>query len=289
MEDMAEDATQQGSPTPSYDSSWLKPYPCSPCPSRLNAISGSSQDSSGSDTHSTQATQQIIDPRRLGEGGSSDLSNDDLADICCILHPITKQACHAAMDVYMASPQHAILTQDYPPIRRHGEKQDLDQDMNGAGILPCAIVLRLSSPLKDPPSGFVFGRNKRRCDIIIGSEEDSRRISSVHFRIYINEYGVIMLEDQSTNGTAVDGILLRGKDKENGMDWRHTLEHGSIVTLTMMQPEFDFRFFVRIPQRSEEHDEAYQRNLTAYFLRMRATNNIERRALKQNGRREPVK
>jgi len=161
----------------------------------------------------------------------------------------------------------------------------VDDDDNG--ILPCDIVLRLSAKLKDPLSGFVFGRNKARCDIVVGSDQITKRISNVHFRIYINEYGTIMLEDQSTNGTAVDGTLLRGKDKENGTDWRHTIEQGNFVILTMTPPEVDYRFLVRIPHRNEEDDEAYQRNLTAYFLRMRASNTKGKLA-GPNGKGEPV-
>jgi len=77
-----------------------------------------------------------------------------------------------------------------------------------------------------------------------------------------------VVEDQSTNGTAVDGALLRGKEKENGKDYRHTLEQGSIIHLTMTPPEEDYRFIVRIPQRDEISENAYQQNLTAFFLRM---------------------
>jgi hypothetical protein len=242
---------------------------------------------SSTDTNVTTATQQVIDPRRLGERGASDLSKKDVADIICILHPVTEPACCAAVDVYNATPQHAILTEDAALLRRQSENKSADPDDIDDAILPCDIVLRLSSNLKDPHAGFVFGRNKNRCDIVMGFDQITRRISNVHFRIYINEYGVIMLEDQSTNGTGVDGVLLRGKDKENGTDWRHTIGQGSWITLTMTPPEIDFRFLVRIPHRDEEDDEAYQRNLTTYFLRMRAMNE-NARAPGQNGKGEPV-
>lgn len=132
----------------------------------------------------------------------------------------------------------------------------------------CDLVLRLSANLKDPVGGFHFGRNKTRCDFHIGWHEESRRVSNVHFRIYINEHGTLMLEDQSTNGTAVDGTLLRGKDKENDKDYRHTLESGSVIVLTMTPTEEDYRFIVRIPQREDEAAERYEENLTAFFLRV---------------------
>jgi hypothetical protein len=158
------------------------------------------------------------------------------------------------------------------------ESNNNDEDNIGTfelaaqGLISRDIALRLSADLKDPLGGYRFGRNSQRCDYVIGKDEEVKRISNVHFRIYINEHGTIMLEDQSTNGTAVDGVMLRAKEKENGMDYRHTLEQGSIITLTMTPPEEDYRFFVRIPQRDGEYNLTYQRNLTAYFLRM---NNIK--------------
>jgi hypothetical protein len=36
----------------------------------------------------------------------------------------------------------------------------------------------------------------------------------------------------------------------------------------MTPPEEDYRFIVRIPQRDEISENAYQQNLTAFFLRM---------------------
>jgi predicted component of type VI protein secretion system len=165
-------------------------------------------------------------------------------------------------------------------------------ELEKQGLVPRDIALRLSTDLKDPIGGFHFGRNKQRCDIVIGQNDNSRRISNVHFRIYINEHRVLMLEDQSTNGTAVDGTLLRGKEKENGRDWRHTLEQGSVIVLTMTPPEEDYRFIVRIPQRDHESENVYQQNLNAFFLRMTNTQlENETRAAAANGtaKRQPVR
>lgn len=248
-----------------------------------------SSSSSTTRTDPSSATQIIVDPRRLGQQGDSGLSTDDLANICCILHPITLPACKAAADVYHTTPQHAISAESAVQIREHGDISDVqDFELDAEGIVSCDIALRLSSSLKDAPSGFVFGRNKGRCDIVMGNHQVCKRISNVHFRIYINEYGVIMLEDQSTNGTAVDGLLLRGKDKENGHEYRHTLEHGSIITLTMTEPEIDYRFTVRIPPRDDDAEDAYQRNLTAHFLRMNTVKAGRAKARHPQGRNEPV-
>jgi hypothetical protein len=214
------------------------------------------------------ATQIVVDPRRLGQGNSG-LNDEDLADICCILHPASLPAYRAAALIHDATPQHTISFENDVRIREKENALHVDSfELAAQGLKSCDIVLRLSANLKDPMGGFHFGRNATRCDFVIGNNDVSKRISNIHFRIYINEYGIIMLEDQSTNGTAVDGALLRGKDKENGHDYRHTLEHGSVITLTMTPPEQDYRFIVRIPQRDESSENAYQQNLTVFFLRM---------------------
>lgn len=220
------------------------------------------------------ATQQIIDPRRLGQANSG-LNNEDLADIFCILHPSSLPAHKAAAFIRELAPHHTISTQDGVKIRERNSDSEKDPgtfELAAQGLTSCDIVLRLSANLKDPAGGFRFGRNRLRCDFVLGRDDEVKRISNTHFRIYINEYGTIMLEDQSTNGTAVDGILLRAKDKENGRDYRHTLGQGSIIILTMTPPEENFRFIVRIPQRDEESEIAYRQNLTNYFHRIHNAN-----------------
>jgi FHA domain len=273
---MEEEATQPGTFSSFALHAPFAPFAPAPCSSTpLIHVIPPSYEVSATDIDDLEATQLIVDPRRLGMGGSG-LNDEDLADICCILHPASLPAYRAAAHIHEDTPQYTISTEsDNVQIReRHnGNFEDCETfDLAAAGLKPCDIALRLSANLKDPLGGFHFGRNKQRCDFLIGRDEKSRRVSNIHFRIYINEYGIIMLEDQSTNGTAVDGTLLRGKEKENGHDYRHTLEQGSVIMVIMMPPEVDYRFYVRIPHRDEEAELAYQRNLTAYFLRL---NNIK--------------
>jgi len=265
MEEEKNESTQQGTPPLSFDPHFLDPLP-----SPIDHVVHPSYDP---ETYDTQATQLVVDPRRLGQQGGSGLSDEDVADICCILHPLTMPAYKAAADVYTATPRHAICADNNGQIRENNtDANDVEEyQLISEDLVACDIALRLSSQLKDPLAGFVFGRHRARCDIVMGEHQESRRISNVHFRIHINEYGVIMLEDQSTNGTAVDGTLLRGKDKENGQNYRHTLQHGSVIVLTMTPPEVDFRFVVRVPQRNEESDNAYQENLRAYLLRIKSS------------------
>ncbi len=169
-------------------------------------------------------------------------------------------------------PEHTISNSSVP-FKVRGENGSENDDpgtfeLAAQGLVSRDIALRLSAELKDPLSGFRFGRNTQRCDFVIGNTEGARRISNVHFRIYINDFGVIMLEDQSTNGTLVEGAMLRAKEKENGAMYRHTLVQGSLITLLMTPPEEDIKFVVRIPPRDGEYDETYRQNLQRYLSRL---------------------
>lgn len=133
-----------------------------------------------------------------------------------------------------------------------------------------ALVLRLSAQVKDPLQGFAFGRNASRCDIYFANDP-LRRLSNIHFRIYFNEYGVLMLEDSSMNGTVVDGTMLRGKEGkgaragEKKLPKRRTLNPGSQVQILMAEREDDLHFLVQIPPREGDYEEAYRKNFTRYM------------------------
>lgn len=237
-------------------------------------------------TGDVAATQRVLDPRRLGQN-ASDLSDEDLSDIFCILHPVSLPAIRAAALIHELTPEYTIMSEGNVNMReKEGDQEDMGTFVLATqGIVSCDIALRLSANLKNPTGGFLFGRNQQRCDFLLGRDDQVKRVSNIHFRIYINEYGIIMLEDQSTNGTAVDGNLLRAKEKENGMEYKHTLEIGSRIILTMTPPEEDFRFIVRIPRRDDTSEIAYQQNLTNYFMRIQNTQ-AEKQA--RAGGREPV-
>ncbi|CAD6505512.1 BgTH12-01002 [Blumeria graminis f. sp. triticale] len=222
----------------------------------------------GSQEATQPATQVVVDPHRLGQP-DSDLSQADLADICCILQPDSNPARSACSLLYRIAPQYIVtnnpaITQNRTTVTTNSKGNDVYK------ISSQEIALRLSVPSKDPSvGGFFFGRNAQRCDILVGKDA-SKRISNIHFRIYINEFGYLLLEDLSTNGTAVDGVLLRANMKGKGLESQHVLSHGSLITLTMNLPEGeeDYRFKVRIPNRDSAAEEAYQINLTSYFYRV---------------------
>lgn len=239
-------------------------------------------------TPDLEATQIVIDPRRLGEGNSG-FDERDLADIICILHPASKPAYLAAAQIHDHAPQHTMSIESDVKIRENnGTHEEIDDfELAAQGFVSCDIVLRLSANVKSVISGFCFGRNTDRCDFVMGHQDEVKRISNIHFRIYLNEHGVIMLEDQSTNGTAVDGHLLRAREKENGKDYRHTLQQGSVILITMPPTEGALRFVVRIPQRDDESDMEYTKNVETYLLRV-ANAKLDRQLTAGGAHREPV-
>lgn len=125
-----------------------------------------------------------------------------------------------------------------------------------------AIALRLSAQVKDPLHGFKFGRNSNRCDLCFANDP-LRRLSNVHFRIFINEYGVLTLQDQSTNGTIVDNTRLRARAEISS----RTIRSGSRVTISLPGSN-DISFLVAIPRREDEYERLYRSNLVAYQKRL---------------------
>ncbi len=249
------------------------------------------------------ATQQFMDPRRNGEA-TSDLSDADLCDILCILHPASASSVAVCAAIAEASPDNTVSRASIP-IRVRGATPGTEnaintQHLNGTmdqaerGIVSRDIALRLSADLKDPLAGYTFGRNPERCDFVINppSTDGSKRISNIHFRIWFTEQSnVIMLEDQSTNGTWVEGKLLRAKHKESGGLYRHILVQGTLIRLQMIAGrDDDLKFVVRIPSRetgslSQGLDEIWERNVQAWFENLRRVRHgREEEARKKEGR-----
>ncbi|KAJ5085144.1 hypothetical protein N7532_009915 [Penicillium argentinense] len=196
-----------------------------------------------------ESTQPCADPRRMGLNNSG-LHEQDLADIICILHPNS----HAAHDAVAATAIHGsqhILQRDV-----------LDYETSETAALD--VALRLSSNVHDLGSGFCFGRNKARCDILLAGDDEAKRVSNNHFRIYLTGDGIIMLQDTSTNGTIVDNCRLRKTQKENS----RMLTNGSVIqVVTGNQGSDEVRFVVRMPSR-EGFAMQYTQNVLHYFERI---------------------
>ncbi|KAI1636590.1 hypothetical protein F4809DRAFT_608800 [Biscogniauxia mediterranea] len=216
-----------------------------------------------------QATQNALDPRRLGKQNSG-FSDEDISDIICLLYPNTDGASREVQRL-ARSPEYSRHTAGRytadaidSDLYREDDAREFGRTR---GIGDHAIVLRLSTAIKDPSHGFTFGRNSSRCDICF-AYDPGRRLSNIHFRIYVNRHGIVLLEDESTNGTVVDGRLLRKKSEKKEFPYKRTLESGSTIKIIMHETARDLLFIVRIPRRDGDHEDAYLRNLDAYLRRM---------------------
>lgn len=215
------------------------------------------------------ATQNVLDPRRVGKQNSG-FSDEDISDIICILYPHSDSARQEVQRLVQEDSPHVIGKDEVDVVEPDYELEDHASrfEPNPAGNGNHAIILRLSSKLKDPTSGFVFGRNHARCDLVF-LNDPLKRVSNIHFRIYPNEHGNVMIEDQSTNGTFVDRHLLtcqqRNTNRQPTSRW--VLSSGAMIKIYLHQQVKDLTFRVRIPRRDDEYESAYTTKINEYFAR----------------------
>jgi hypothetical protein len=221
------------------------------------------------DEATQQATQEVLDPRRLG-GTSSGLNQNDVADVLAILHPVSAMAIKIVEKTASINSQHVLFRN---PFGTFGSGFDIDEQetiilnqsdpFNATARAGDEIALRMSSNLIDPRRGFVFGRNPQSSDIVIPPDA-GRRISNQHFRIYLNKDCVLMIQDTSTNGTLVDNNLLkRGID---GLNTSRMLQQGSIICIHNSTDTEMIKFIVTFPPRAS-HFERYAEKLRAFLAR----------------------
>ncbi|KAI0136295.1 hypothetical protein BJ170DRAFT_589286 [Xylariales sp. AK1849] len=231
-------------------------------------------------TVSSPATQNALDPRRLGKQNSG-FSDEDISNIVCVLYPNTENASREIQRMACSSEYSPHITGRYTADAIDSDlylEDDAREFGRTRGVGDHAIVLRLSSPVKSPALGFTFGRNATRCDICF-VDDPLRRLSNIHFRIFVNNHGVVMLEDQSTNGTIVDDVMLKKKrDPQSNQQnqTRRVLSSGTTVKILMHENAHDMNFIVRIPRREGDLESAYLRNLQAYFRRFHRQNDLDR-------------
>ncbi|GKU10585.1 unnamed protein product [Fusarium langsethiae] len=219
----------------------------------------------------TQATQNVLDPRRVGKQNSG-FSDEDISDIICVLYPHSDSARIELERLVNESSPHIIGKDEADGVEPDYALEDqaarFAADPGGNGSH--AIILRLSSQLKNPAAGFVFGRNPMRCDVVFVNDP-LKRVSNIHFRIYVNEYGTVMIEDQSTNGTIVDDHILTSNPSAKGRDGppitKYVLSSGSIIKVYLHQQARDLTFRVRIPRRDNEYDQAYTDKVDDFYTR----------------------
>ncbi|KAL7927891.1 hypothetical protein ACQKWADRAFT_278147 [Trichoderma austrokoningii] len=217
----------------------------------------------------TQPTQNILDPRRLGKQNSG-FSDEDISDIICVLYPHSEPARLEVKQLFRNKSPYLIGRDEADDVELDYEHEDRPSQFepNPANHGNHAILLRLSDKVHDPAVGFAFGRNPARCDIVFANDP-SKRISNIHFRIFVNEHGTVMIEDKSTNGTFIDNRLLKSvhedPTKKPILTW--TLNSGSLVRIYLQHERQDLTFRVRIPRRTDEYLEAYLLKVDDYMLR----------------------
>jgi hypothetical protein len=197
---------------------------------------------------------------------NSGLLDQDVSDILCILHPGSHPA-HEAVDATSRQPK------GYQHILQRDEFQFDSIDSSSRDI-----AIRMTSSVHDLSLGFVFGRNPAKCDVLLSPEVASKHISNIHFRIFVNEDGILMLQDLSTNGTVVDDTRLW---KRNGQATRMLVNGSVIIVASDNKHNKEVRFVVRIPSRDGFHVQ-YTQNLMAYLDRVSRHNakvqNLQARA-----------
>ncbi|CAA9957553.1 meiosis-specific serine threonine-protein kinase mek1 [Pyrenophora teres f. maculata] len=202
------------------------------------------------------ATQQVLDPRRLGRNNSG-LNEGDIADVLVILHPATPTAIRIVEQSASFRPQHVLFRNSLDSISGSvtdpEEQETFILNPPAERTVPSSragadLALRLSSAnkLKFKHLGFIFGRNAGSSDIVFG-QDSGKRISNQHFRIYINVDGLLMIEDMSTNGTFVDDALLKCKDPR--FPKIRMLSSGSIICIQNANDADMIKFIVRVPSR----------------------------------------
>ncbi|KAJ8111612.1 hypothetical protein OPT61_g5834 [Boeremia exigua] len=219
------------------------------------------------------STQQVLDPRRLGRN-SSGLNDAEIADVLVILHPATPSAIRIVESTAESRPQHVLFRNSLDPDSMNASLTDIEEQetiiINGNGErvgqssrAGADLALRMSSArtLRSKDLGFIFGRNPNSADIVFG-QDSGKRISNRHFRVYLNQDAVLMVEDLSTNGTIVDDQLLKHKDKRfNNI---RMLASGSIICIQSSNDADMIKFVVRVPSRVS-HMERFRENLRGYI------------------------
>lgn len=227
-------------------------------------------------------TQRQFDPRRVGRNNSG-LSEPDVSDVICILHPSTPAAFRIVHHTAKKNDQHVLKNNDF---RAFDIQDDLVSQSERSTLLlesvqedspvreesAMDLALRFSSRVNDPSIGFCFGRSALMCDINLDAENSNKRVSNTHFRIFYNHSGVLMLGDMSTNGTIVDSIPLGGKRRNEAGQLipKHPastrmLNTGSIIEIVSDKPDDIIKFVLRIPPR-EGYVEQFKENFRKYII-----------------------
>jgi hypothetical protein len=227
------------------------------------------------DDNTQPATQPVMDGRRVGQI-NSELSGRDIADVLAILTASSPAAYRVVEETAATRPEHVLFPHQYDSFENQlvdiEEQETIIIDRpnlssNGFAKGATSLVLRMSSPRINDSVGFVLGRNPQMADIVFG-QDSGKRVSNQHFRIYLNAELVLMVEDMSTNGTVVDDVLLKCRDRR--CHKQRMINTGSIIRIqTSNDPDF-VEFIVRIPSRVA-HMKEFQKNIRDFMTRCATT------------------
>ncbi|OAX80861.1 serine/threonine protein kinase [Emergomyces africanus] len=124
-----------------------------------------------------------------------------------------------------------------------------------------SLHLTFNKPPTDITRGFLFGTDKKRCDVLL-SERESPHLSGVHFCITFDVEGRLVLRDVSTKQTAVSHDGLEAEHWRRGFTWVLSLDRVTpcIHLLNGISLE------IKIPtHNSRRCQEQYQENVKAYL------------------------
>ncbi|KAF7556111.1 hypothetical protein G7Z17_g1593 [Cylindrodendrum hubeiense] len=230
----------------------------------------------------------VVDPAKPQTQQERDIPSIDISSTICVLHPASETARldvqhlldKASPNVFVKASGIKQLPKDSPQSLNYKLQPDFDfnhrlSSRNDVGDY--VIILDLSIKPKNPAAGFTFGRSSRRCDVALVNDPH-RRISNVHFSIYVDEDGTAMIEDHSTNGTVVDSQLLGwdipAEGRSDPVVTKWTLDSGMIITVLLNDEASDLKFRVQIPDRNEIQKDLYAQNVKNFFIQ----HNIKRQS-----------
>ena len=193
----------------------------------------------------------------------------DAEDIICILRPNSPAALHIIEYAARTTPQHVLFDTQVETDSDDDIRTDDGEDHPEVARprKPLSLALRMSSNIRDLAMGFVFGREPTKCDITLKTGFEDYRISSRHFRIYLNDAHVLMVEDHSTNGIRVDRHYITCKMPGNS---KRFLGEGTQVSVTVFgdretRTTEEATFTVAMPERNTRE---YTENFKAYIQRI---------------------
>lgn len=204
-----------------------------------------------------EATQPCTQP--LGSALQKNIY--DTTGVLCVLFPTTQSA-RATVHRLLNGKRDFVFVQHAVPafapnISSATTSDELLEDSEPQQTQVAealSIALRFNPGPVNIENGFCFGRSPGG-DIILGDSQTSRRVSKIHFSIFVNEQHVLMLQDHSTNGTWVDGVYLgpvghnnHGTKPPNEHPQSRQLSNGSEIYLLKGSRDKEIRFMVRIPK-----------------------------------------